>query len=277
LGVRGGLSCLDAADGKLAWRNDEFKAAPMFFVAMSPIVVDGTCIAHLGGKGAGAVVAFDLATGKPKWKWTGDAPAYSSPVLLTVDGTKQLVVQAENNLVGIALADGKLLWQVATPAQFRFYNSATPIIDGQTVIYTGQGRGTKAVKIEKQGDGFAAKELWSNDKLGTGYNTPVLKDGLLLGLSDRGSLFCLSAQTGQTAWTDAATRKDSFGSVVDAGSVMLALPSNSPLIAYKPSGKQYEELARFPVGGGPIYAHPVVSGKRIYIKDQASLALWTVE
>jgi outer membrane protein assembly factor BamB len=277
LGARGVLSCLDAADGKLAWRNDEFKAVPMFFTGMSPIVVDGTCIAHLGGKGAGAVAAFDLATGKLNWKWTGDAPAYASPVLLTVDGTKQLVVQAANNLVGLALADGKLLWQIATPTQFRFYNSATPIIDGQTVIYTGQGQGTKAVKIEKQGDGFAAKELWTNDKLGTGYNTPVLKDGLLFGLSDKGSLFCLNAGTGQTAWTDGATRKDNFGSVVDAGSVMLALPSNSPLIVYKPGGKQYEELARYPVGAGPIYAHPLVSGKRIYVKDQTSLTLWTVE
>jgi outer membrane protein assembly factor BamB len=277
LGARGTLSCVDAADGKLAWRNDELKAVPMFFTGMSPIIVEGTCIAQVGGKGAGATIAFDLASGKPKWKRTGDGPAYASPVLMTADGVKQLVVQTESNLAGLALADGKLLWQVATPAQFRFYNSATPIVDGQTVIYTGQGRGTKAVRIEKQGDGFAAKELWSNDKLGTGYNTPVLRDGLLFGLSDKGSLFCLDAKTGKTAWTDGTTRKDSFGSVVDAGSVMVALPSNSPLIFYKPGGKQYEELARYPVAEGPVYAHPVVSGKRIYIKDQNSLSLWTIE
>ena len=133
------------------------------------------------------------------------------------------------------------------------------------------------MKIEKQGDAFAAKEAWSNDKLGTGYNTPVLKDGLLFGLSNRGSLFCLDAKTGKTAWSESATRKDSFGSVVDAGPVMLALPSNGELVVYKPSEKQYEELARIPVAEGPVYAHPVVSGNRIYVKNLTSLVLWTIE
>ena len=70
------------------------------------------------------------------------------------------------------------------------------------MIYTGAGRGTKAVKIEKQGDGFVAKELWSNPDVAPQFNTPVLKDGLLFGLSDRGQLFCINADSGQTAWTD---------------------------------------------------------------------------
>jgi outer membrane protein assembly factor BamB len=276
LGVNGVLSCLDAASGKLLWRKDEYKAVPQFFTAVSPILVDGMCIAHLGGKGEGAILALDLASGDPKWKWTGDGPAYTSPVLMTVEGTKQLVEQTEKNLVGLAVTDGKLLWQVATPTQGRFCNAATPIVDGQTVIYTGQGTGTKAVKVEKQGDGFAAKELWSNEKLGTSFNTPVVKDGLLFGLSDRSNFFCLNAQTGQTLWTDTAKR-DRFGAMVDAGSVILALPEKSGLIAFKPSDKQYEELAKIKVSDGPIYTHPVVAGKRIFVKDREAVTLFTVE
>jgi hypothetical protein len=143
-----------------------------------------------------------------------------------------------------AAADGKLLWQVASHPQGRFFNSATPIVDGQTVIYTGQGKGTKAVKIEKQGEGFAAKELWSNADLGTGFNTPVLKDGMLFGFSDKGNLFCLNAKTGQAAWTDPTRRGGNFAAILDAGSSLLALPSNSELIALKPGDKQYEEMAR---------------------------------
>jgi outer membrane protein assembly factor BamB len=243
---------------------------------MSPIVADGKCIAHLGGRGKGAVIAFDLATGDQKWKWEGDGPAYSSPVLMTVEGTKQVVVQTEKNLVGLAVADGKLLWQIPTPTQSRFYNSATPIVDGQTVIYTGQGKGTRAVKIEKQGDGFAAKELWCNEELGTSYNTPVLKEGLLFGLSDRNNLFCIDAKTGQTAWEDSAKREN-FGAVLDAGSVLLALPSNSELVAYKPDGKAFAEVAKYKVAETPVYAHPVLSGKRIFVKDQESLAMWAIE
>lgn len=277
LGVAGVLSCLDMGSGKVVWRNDEFtKAVPDFFTGMSPIVVDKMCIAHLGGKDNGVIIAFDLNTGKEKWRWSGDGPAYSSPVLLTVQDTKQAVVQTEKNLLGIAVADGRLLWQVSTPSQQRFFNSATPIVDGQTVIYTGQGQGTKSLKVEKQGNSFNVKELWSNEKLGASYNTPALKDGLLFGLSDRGRLYCMNAGTGQIAWADSAGHKN-FGAVLDAGSVILALPSDPELIAFKPNGKQYEELARIKVAETPVYAHPVVSGNRIYVKDQETLTLWTIE
>jgi len=277
LGVGGILSCLDAAAGKVLWRKDVFpKVVPQFFTGTSPLVVGGLCIAHLGGKGHGAVVAFDLATGDEKWKWAGDGPAYASPVLMTVEGTIQIVVQTEKNLVGLAVSDGKLLWQEATPVQGRAQNAVTPIVDGQTVIYSGQGRGTKAVKVEKQGDSFSVKELWSNEKLGEGFSTPVLKDGLLFGLSDRSNLFCMNARTGKAAWTD-DVRRDRFGAVLDAGPVILALPGNSEFIAFQPSDKRYEELARIKVSDTPIYAHPVVAGNRIFIKDRDAVTLWTVE
>ena len=219
-GVGGVLSCLDADSGKLLWQKDEFpKIVPQFFTGMSPLLVDGLCIAHVGGRDNGAVIAFDLATGNPKWRWTEDGPAYASPVLMTVDGVRQIVTVTEKRLVGLSLADGKLLWHVPAAAQFRFYNSATPVVDGNIVYLTGQGRGIKALRIEKQADGFVTKELWNNEKVGTGYNTPVLKDGLLFGLSDRGSFFCINAKDGQTCWVDTTTRRDNFCAIVDAGPV----------------------------------------------------------
>ena len=67
-------------------------------------MVDGMCIAHLGGKDQGAIIAFDLAAGNQKWRWAGDGPAYASPVLMTVEGTKQIVVQTEKNIVSVAVA-----------------------------------------------------------------------------------------------------------------------------------------------------------------------------
>jgi outer membrane protein assembly factor BamB len=293
LGVGGVLSCLDADSGKVAWRKDT-KAKPRFYAASSPIIVEGKCIAYLGGQGKGELSAFDLATGEEKWKWIGEGPAYGSPVLLTVDGTKQVVTLTEKSLVGIGAADGKLLWQAPFAAQ---YMSGTPIVDGQTVICSGPpdmrggGKGgTVAFQIEKQGDGFTAKELWNQPKSPAGiYNTPVLKDGLLFGLSPlpggrmgQGptNFFCMDAKTGDVLWSD-TTKRGECGAILDTGSVLLALTSDGQLVAFKPGNKGFEEVAKYKVSDkdgidGP-WAYPIIAGNRVFVKDSDSLTLWTIE
>ena len=152
------------------------------------------------------MVAYDLANGEQKWKWTDEGPGYASPVLMTVGGAKMVVTLTAKSVVGLGVADGKLLWREPFAPQGMNYNAATPIVDGQTVIYCGSGRGAKAVKIEKEGDSFTAKELWSNPDNAVQFDSPVLKGGLIFGLSQRGNFFCLNAQTGKTAWTDSDRR-----------------------------------------------------------------------
>ena len=279
IGVGGVLSCLNAATGKLMWRKDPFpKVVPRFFTAMSPIIVDGMAIAHLGGQGNGAIIAYDLATGSEKWRWGEEGPDYGSPALLTAAGTRQIVTPTEKSIVGVSVADGKLLWQLPFAPPRRAYNAATPIVDGQTVIYTGAGRGAKAVRIEKQGDGFAAKELWSNPELAPQFNTPVLRDGLLFGLTDRSNLYCINAQTGQTAWTGTSPRGSrGFAAIVSAGSCLVVLANDSELIIYKPSDKEYSEITRYKVADTPTYAHPIISGNRVFVKDQESVAMWMLK
>jgi outer membrane protein assembly factor BamB len=334
-GVRGVLSCLDAATGKLVWRKDS-AAWPMFFTSASPIIVDGKCIAYLGGgkgggkgfggKGFGAqgfggqgaggqdaagqgaggqgaggqgaggqakgfkgfggkgfggfgggkgdIVAYDLATGEERWKWSGEGPGYGSPVLMTVAGTKQIVAPTSGSLVGIDPASGKQLWQ----AQYRSkYNSGTPVVDGDTVIVSGPGAGTVAFKIEKDGDKFAAKELWKKAQEAGRYNSPVLHDGSIYGLEGRGrgtKIFCMNASTGDPLWTDEETRGE-CGTILSAGKVLLALTSDSDLIVFQPGGKAFTEIARYKVAETPTWAYPIVAGNRVYVKDQNSLTLWT--
>src|SRR5207253_98294 len=124
-------------------------AYPRFHPSSSPIIVDGLCIAQLGGSGNGAIVAYDLATGDEKWKSTGDSPGYASPALMKVGGAKLVVAETERKIVAVNVADGKLAWETPFAVQGRGYNAATPIVEGQTLIYAGSGRGAKAVKIEK--------------------------------------------------------------------------------------------------------------------------------
>ncbi|HVK17019.1 MAG TPA: PQQ-binding-like beta-propeller repeat protein [Fimbriiglobus sp.] len=284
-GVRGTLSCLDAGSGKTLWRKDDFKGSwPTFYTSSSPVIADGLCIAQLGGKeggrgkSSGGIVAYDLATGAEKWRWTEDSTDYASPALLTADGVKAVVAATDGNVVALGLADGKLLWKVSFPIKQRMqYNAATPVVDGQTVIYSGAGRGTRAVRLEKQGDGLAAKELWSNDETAVQYNTPIVKDGLVFGITNRDALFCIDAKSGKTAWTAPLKGGRGFGSVVDLGPVLMALTPAAQLVVFEPSDSGLKQVASYKVADTPTYAYPVVAGNRVFVKDNSSLTLWTIE
>lgn len=294
LGIRGVVSCMNASDGKLLWRKDDIKGWPKFFTSSSPLVTDGLCIAQLGGSDNGCVVAYEVGDGKEKWKWSGDSPAYSSPIVMTVGRMKVVVAMTETKIVALTISDGKLVWETPFAVQGRGYNAATPIADGENLIYTGSGRGVSAVKLEKSGDKFSAKDLWKDSEDSVMFNTPVLKNGLLFGLSAGNDFFCLNAKDGKHAWTAPSSGSNSssdsggggrgmrggrggYGSIVDAGPVMLALTPAAELIAFEPSDKAYKELARIKVASGGTYAYPVVSGNRIFIKDQDSVTLWTVQ
>jgi outer membrane protein assembly factor BamB len=258
-------------------------------------VVDGMCIAQVGGQKNGGIVAYDLATGDEKWKWTQDGPAYASPVLLTVDGIKLVVAITAKKIVAVSASDGKLAWEAPFEAPMRNYNAATPIVDGQTIIYGGGSRPFKAVRIEKEGSSFVAKELWSSSEKSVQFNTPVLKDGFLYGLTQANELFCMDAKTGRIAWTDPGGQATEsarparggrggrgggsrgYGSIVDAGSILLALTPSSELVAFEPNDKKYVEHARIKVADTPTYAYPVVAGNRLFVKDRDTVALWTLE
>lgn len=277
LGVSGILSCLDAGTGKVLWRKENPEnAVPQFFTGMSPLITDGLCIVHLGTKDKGQVVAFDLTTGKEKWKWEGDGPAYASPSLMVADGSKHIIIQTEKNLMALSQADGKLQWQIPTPAQQRFYNCTSPYINRQIIYYTGQGNGTKAIQVSKEGDRFITKELWSNPEIGAKWNTPVLKDGFLYGFTDQRRIYCIDASTGKTAWYDNAVNSD-FATIVDCGQVIIGFPSTGNLIVLKPDPKAYTEIAKYKVSETPVYAFPVIAGSNIYVKDSESLMMYRME
>jgi hypothetical protein len=72
-------------------------------------------------------------------------------------------------------------------------------------------------------------------------------------------------------------RGGGYGSIVDAGPVVMALTPASQLLVFKPDAKGYSEVAKIKVADSPTYAYPVVSGNRIYIRDQGSVTAYTVE
>jgi outer membrane protein assembly factor BamB len=281
LGVQGTLSCFDAASGKQLWRKTDAgeEHVPRFFTSCSPIVVDGLCIVQFGGEERGGIAAYDLAIGNEKWKWTGDGTAYASPDLLMVDGVKIVVALTANKVVGLAAGEGKLLFETKFAVKgMGGYNAATPIVGGDVVYISGSSRGTKALKIEKQGDTYQARELWTTARdMSVQFDTPVLKNGLLFGISARNFLFCLNAETGKTAWIERVRGERGYGTVVDAGPVLLVLTTNGQLLVCEPSDKKFQQVAKYSVAEDGTYAYPVAAGNRIFIKDFDDVTLWTVD
>ncbi|MBE7501196.1 MAG: PQQ-like beta-propeller repeat protein [Verrucomicrobiales bacterium] len=325
VGVRGVISCLDAATGKVLWRKDDFKAWPSFFVASSPLVVEGLVVAQLGGADNGALVAYELGSGAERWRWSGSSPGYASPVILAVGGEKLVFAQTETAQVAVKAADGKVVWESAGAGAGegggggpggrggrggggRDYKATTPAVDGAMFVLT--GRGNKAVRFERSGDGFSARELWSHSEKPAQFASPVLKDGLVIGFSAANEFFCLDAQDGALLWSvqmpspaegqaaPAAERPagqegargpggpggrggrmggGGYGSLVDVGPAVLALTPSSDLIVFKPSRERFEGLARYKVAESPTHAYPVVSGNRVFVKDREAVILWTLE
>jgi outer membrane protein assembly factor BamB len=241
------------------------------------------------------LTAFDAATGDVKWTGSkgGKLGPYGSPVLMTVDGTKLIVTPTQDSLVGVSLADGKELWQEKLPGQGYSVNFGTPIVDGQTVIYDvtgakGSGGSSLALKIDKKGEGFTATELWKS----TGsyqYNTPVLKDGLLFGLtSGKKNFYCMDAKTGKVLWTDETPRGEA-GGIVSAGSVILAVTGpaaaerkdttagDAEFVVFEASGTGYKELAKYKLSPGTGLSYPIVAGKRLYVKGNDAVTLWMID
>src|SRR5260370_31712276 len=140
----------------------------------------------------------------------------------------------------------------------------------------GGGGTTMAIKVEKTGDKFTTRELWKVDEAPYQYNTPVLKGGLLFGLSSDRKFFCMDAKTGKTLWKDTTTRGET-AAILDAGSVLLALTGDSDLVAFEPSAQGFKEVAKYRVTATSGLPSPIIEGNRVFVKGRDSLALWTIQ
>jgi len=282
-GIRGTLTCLDAKEGKVLWRHD-FKDRlgtpyPQWGAAASPLVLDGACVIHVGGDKKGSIVSLDVATGKQKWSWDGDGPGYATSILATVGGKPQLITQTQYKAVGLSPADGKLLWELEYKTNYD-QNSVTPVVLGDLVILSGTARGVTAYRI----GGGKPEQAWHTDDVAMYMSSPLLKGDRLYGFSEKrkGQFFCLDAKTGQAFWT-AGSRLGENAALLDAGEVILALATPRPdgndpshLIVFDAHEKAYAQRPPIKVADTPAWAHPVVSGRSIYIKDKTKLTLWTI-
>lgn len=277
-GIGGILSCFDAASGRVLWRQDfknRFQPTwPDYGVAVSPIVDGTSLIVHVGG-GEGAITAFDTATGTTKWQWTGDGPAYASPVIAEIGGVRQLVTQTRLNIVGLSTSTGELLWKIGYRTAWD-QNAVTPIAYHQTLILSGLDNGIMGLRAIKDAKGWRTERLWDNTQAPMYMSTPVLAGDLLFGFTSRnkGQFVCLDPRTGRTLWTGPPRQGDN-AAIVRLNDLLFLLKDDAELLIARVSAKNFDVLRRYTVAGSPTWAHPVVLDSGVVVKDKTSLILWT--
>ena len=278
-GVTAVLTAYDAASGKVLWRKDYTKdidSSKLFCgTAMSPILVDGNVIVHVGDDRGGVFRAFDAATGTLKWEQKGPGPGYASPVLATIGGAKQIVTLTDKSVVGVSTANGATLWSFPCPDEWN-ENIVTPIVMGDTVIVSGTRQGTRALRITGAGGKLTATQLWHSPETAMYMSSPVLHGGVLYGLSSRkrGHFFALDPATGKTLWATEG-RDATNAHLVTAGSNLIVQLDNGELVVAPISKTGFKPAHRYAVGKSATYTHPVLTERGVLVRDQTHLRFWS--
>lgn len=277
LGMSGIVTAFDAATGKQLWQKPAPPVEPNFHTAQSALVDRGLVIIHVGGHNQGALTAFDPATGNVKWSWNGDGPAYGSPIVAEIGGTRQVIVFSQENLVGVDAASGQLLWRAPFMARSTT-NSITPLVyGGQTVIVSGQGKPLTAYTISKRTDQWTAELAWENPQLSMSFSNAVLVGDAVFSMSplNSGQFFWADAKTGKTLWTS-PPRQAGNAAIIRAGDLLFVLKDDAQLIVARSHPGGFEPMMTYTVADSATWPAPAVSGNRIFVKDISTVALWTL-
>ena len=269
------LLCLNKSDGKLVWALFNNGVAACYDLegvrkwivhvdvpphrdwghSASPVLHDGKLIVHVA-----EMKALDAATGKLLWRSQGTKWAWGTPAITNV-GDTAVALGPKGQIVG--LSDGKVLTSVANGLE---YNS--PIVaDG--VAYYIQGKAV-AAKLVAAEDGVKAEPVWTvKIKEDRYYSSPVIHNGLIYAVNQKGHLSILDAPTGKVVNGGGQGVALDLGkgtfypSVTLAGGHVLVSSENGTTVVLKP-GPAGEVVATNKLD--TFRSSPVFEGKRMYLR-----------
>lgn len=277
IGQFGDLVCVEAATGKEKWRksftNDFEGRAGHWNFTESPLLDGDWLLCTPGGEDA-TMVALDKKTGKEVWRCPARQVAgYSSIVISNVGGVKHYVTLTEGGTIGVRASDGKLLWHYERLAP-NTANIPTPIVrNNQVFTCAGYGKGGALLSLSKNGDGIEMKEEYFKRQLNNKHGGVLIAGDLLFGdTDDRGRPFCADWKTGKILWTrntDVGQGQQS-ASLTHADGNLYIRYANGWVALVPASSKEYGEKGSFKVPNGTnnCWAHPVVIGGRLYLREK---------
>jgi outer membrane protein assembly factor BamB len=279
LSESGDLACLKASDGSVLWRRNILRdfggENPHWLISESPLIDGELLFVTPGGDGAG-VVALNKMTGKTIWtsKELNDRAAYSSCVIANIEGVRAIMTLTDKAGVGLRASDGKLMWRYQ-PVANRTANVATPVFHDNKVFYTtSYGTGSALLGLKAENGTIKATEIYFSREMQNHHGGVVLVGGYLYGFS--GSLLtCIEFATGKLMWKDRSVGK---GSITYADGNLYLLSENNVVGLAEATPEAYREKGRFRISdqGWPSWAHPVVCGGRLYLRNQGILECFDI-
>jgi len=263
LGATGIVNVLDEATGAVVWsRNavsDTGAKIPGWGISGSPLVVNDVVIVAASGD----LVAYDLANGNPRWYGPKAGVSYSSPQLITIDGTPQVLLLSAQGATSVNLADGKLLWEHPWPG--------TPIVqpnltdNGDILISVSDSSGTRRLGVAHGSGGWTVQERWTSEDLNPFFNDLVVHNGHAFGF-DGSILACIDLADGKSKWKGGRYGHGQLVLLPDQN-LLVVLSEAGDLALVKATPDQFTELARFPAMQGKTWNHPALVGDVLLVRN----------
>ncbi len=246
---------------------------------MSPAIIDGRLIAHVGTDNDGALLAINPADGSVAWRWDEDGAGYASPVVMNVSGTDMIITQSSAHSIGIDPATGETLWMLPFETPYA-QNILTAVRHDDLIFFSGTRAKTAAVRVSRSGDAWTAQEAWTTNNATMYMSSPVIVDDVLYGFTEklRGNLFASDPRTGEVLWQGPGRMGHNATLLAFDGS-LLTLTSDGQLIVTELGASEYSPIRRtYRVSDEDTYGQPAPVGEsRLLIKDDSSLTLWSWE
>ncbi len=281
LGANGDLVCAKTADGEIVWKLnilEEFQGSNIVWGISESVLIDGEKLICTPGGKAATIVALDKLTGRPVWRsLVQGAPqaGYSSPIAIDVGNVRQYVNFVHTAVVSVRASDGEPMWGQRASANGTA-NCSSPVA-ADDVVFTASGYDTGGAlfRLASRSNATASEVVYTTKEMKNHHGGMVLLGGYVYGF-DESILTCLDLRTGKPAWQNRSVGK---GSLTCADGKLFLRSEGGPIALATASPEGYEELGRFDQpqrSGRPAWAHPVVAGGRLYIRDQDKLLAFDV-
>lgn len=236
-----GTACLDR-QAKIVWTKTltyEHRHGP----GGSPILVGNFLIIACDGTDVQYVTALDKRTGDEVWKTPRDGKmAYSTPLLIEVDGKPQVVSSGGEWAIAYEPQSGKEIWRFRYPAGFS--NVPRPVF-GQGLVFVCSGYNKPwiyAVNPNGTGDVTETHMVWKLDRGAPLNPSPLIVGDEIYLMDDKGIATCLDVKTGEQHWQQRVGGNFSC-SLLSADGRIYVSDENGKTYVFSPSKEEYRELA----------------------------------